>query len=68
MDLLKKTIEGIKPLDKKAMDEAQTRQDTLTKPAGSLGAPYGCQAELGVQIECLPVMLQGFRVPGPTDA
>ncbi len=37
MDLLNKTIENIKPLDKKAMAEAQARQDQLTKPAGSLG-------------------------------
>lgn len=37
MDLLKKTIESIKPLDGKAMAEARERQDQLTKPAGSLG-------------------------------
>jgi nicotinate-nucleotide--dimethylbenzimidazole phosphoribosyltransferase len=37
MNLLSKTIELIKPLDKAAMDEVRARQDTLTKPAGSLG-------------------------------
>ena len=37
MKLLSKTIESIKPLDKAAMDEARARQDTLIKPAGSLG-------------------------------
>ena len=37
MDLLTKTIENIKPLDKEAMAQARKRQDELTKPAGSLG-------------------------------
>jgi nicotinate-nucleotide--dimethylbenzimidazole phosphoribosyltransferase len=37
MDLLDKTIAAIKPLDEKAMSAARTRQDALTKPAGSLG-------------------------------
>ncbi len=37
MKLLTQTIEKIKPPDKAAMTEAQTRQDQLTKPAGSLG-------------------------------
>ncbi|MFC2016427.1 nicotinate-nucleotide--dimethylbenzimidazole phosphoribosyltransferase [Chloroflexota bacterium] len=36
-ELLSKTIEMIKPLDGGAMAEAQARQDTLTKPQGSLG-------------------------------
>jgi nicotinate-nucleotide--dimethylbenzimidazole phosphoribosyltransferase len=30
-------LEAIKPLDKRAMDEARARQDDLTKPRGSLG-------------------------------
>ena len=37
MKLLTKTIEAITPPDKAAMDAARARQDTLTKPAGSLG-------------------------------
>jgi nicotinate-nucleotide--dimethylbenzimidazole phosphoribosyltransferase len=36
-DLLNNTIHNIKALDKKAMLSAMARQDTLTKPAGSLG-------------------------------
>jgi nicotinate-nucleotide--dimethylbenzimidazole phosphoribosyltransferase len=37
MKLLNQTIEMIKPLEKAVIAEARTRQDTLTKPAGSLG-------------------------------
>ncbi|MHB8104670.1 MAG: nicotinate-nucleotide--dimethylbenzimidazole phosphoribosyltransferase [Dehalococcoidales bacterium] len=37
MDLLTKTLDSIKPLDSKAMEQARKRQDELTKPAGSLG-------------------------------
>jgi nicotinate-nucleotide--dimethylbenzimidazole phosphoribosyltransferase len=37
MSLLQKTIDAIKPLDEKAMDEAQKRLDFLLKPQGSLG-------------------------------
>ena len=37
MDKLTDTIKMIKPLDRAAMAEAQSRQDNLTKPAGSLG-------------------------------
>ena len=46
MELLTKTIEAIKPPDKAAMDAARARQDTLTKPAGSLGR----LEELSIQI------------------
>ncbi len=35
--LIESTIQNIKPLDKNAMSLARARQDTLTKPAGSLG-------------------------------
>ena len=35
--LIETTIHNIKPLDKNAMSAAQARQNTLTKPAGSLG-------------------------------
>ncbi|UCD07962.1 MAG: nicotinate-nucleotide--dimethylbenzimidazole phosphoribosyltransferase [Dehalococcoidales bacterium] len=36
-NLLNNTIKMIKPLDEKAMGEARTRQNLLTKPEGSLG-------------------------------
>lgn len=37
MDLLNEAISNIKPLNKEAMDKARERQNSLTKPAGSLG-------------------------------
>jgi nicotinate-nucleotide--dimethylbenzimidazole phosphoribosyltransferase len=37
MSLLTETIQSISPLDEGAMKLAQQRQDSLTKPAGSLG-------------------------------
>jgi nicotinate-nucleotide--dimethylbenzimidazole phosphoribosyltransferase len=43
---LEKIISSIKPLDKKAMEAARQRQDTLTKPLGSLGR----LEELSIQI------------------
>ncbi len=46
MNRIQKTIEMIKPLDKAAMAEAQSRQDALTKPQGSLGR----LEELAVQL------------------
>ena len=36
-DILSKTIANIRPLDVKSMAVAKARQDTLTKPTGSLG-------------------------------
>jgi nicotinate-nucleotide--dimethylbenzimidazole phosphoribosyltransferase len=36
-NLLSNTIQAIKPLDNNAMSLARTRQDSLTKPTGSLG-------------------------------
>jgi nicotinate-nucleotide--dimethylbenzimidazole phosphoribosyltransferase len=39
-------LEDIKPLDKKAMEAAKARQDSLTKPQGSLGR----LEELAIQI------------------
>ena len=47
---LSRTIEMIKPLDKKAMVAAQARQDILTKPPGSLG-----------RLEDLSVQLAGIQ-------
>jgi nicotinate-nucleotide--dimethylbenzimidazole phosphoribosyltransferase len=37
INIIEQTIEKIKTLDKAAMAEAQARQDSLTKPQGSLG-------------------------------
>ncbi len=37
MNLLQKTLEGIKPLDNERMIEARNRVNNLTKPVGSLG-------------------------------
>ncbi len=34
---LEDVIKGIQPLGETAMQKARARQDTLTKPAGSLG-------------------------------
>jgi len=43
---LERTIRQIKPLDRDAMRQAQARQDTLTKPQGSLGR----LEELSIQV------------------
>ena len=45
-DILSKTIANIQPLDRNSMEKAKARQDTLTKPTGSLGR----LEELSVQI------------------
>jgi nicotinate-nucleotide--dimethylbenzimidazole phosphoribosyltransferase len=37
MDLLRKTLDDIRPLDRKAIGRAQERLDNLLKPRGSLG-------------------------------
>jgi nicotinate-nucleotide--dimethylbenzimidazole phosphoribosyltransferase len=50
MDKINQTIAGIKPLDKKAMEEARIRQDSLTKPQGSLG-----------QLETLSIQVAGIK-------
>ena len=54
-DLIDKTLAGIPPLDKISMDSARNRQDTLTKPLGSLG-----------RLEALSIQLAGiFATPMP---
>jgi len=58
-ELLSSTIEMIKPLDKKAMAKAQARQDTLTKPPGSLGR----LEELSIQL----AGIQGKPIPQIKD-
>ena len=53
--MIQKTIDSIKPLDQKAIEEAQERQNNLTKPAGSLG-----------RLEEVSIQLAGiFRNPLP---
>lgn len=46
MDKLERTMRQIKPLDVDAMQQARARQDTLTKPRGSLGR----LEELSIQV------------------
>ena len=54
-DLIEQTLAAIFPPDQSAMDAARARQDTLTKPQGSLG-----------RLEELSITLAGiFRVPIP---
>jgi nicotinate-nucleotide--dimethylbenzimidazole phosphoribosyltransferase len=53
--LLADTIGSIKPLDKEAMAKARARQDTLTKPPGSLGRLEELSVQLaGIQGRPLP--------------
>jgi nicotinate-nucleotide--dimethylbenzimidazole phosphoribosyltransferase len=57
MKLLTSTIVKISPLDKKAMAEAKARQDTLTKPAGSLGRLEEVSVKIaGIQGKGKPVI------------
>jgi nicotinate-nucleotide--dimethylbenzimidazole phosphoribosyltransferase len=50
MDKIEQVIASIQPLDEKAMEEARKRQDSLTKPQGSLG-----------QLESLSIQIAGIR-------
>lgn len=50
MDKINQAINNIKPLDERAMSEAMTRQDNLTKPQGSLG-----------QLESLSIQVAGIK-------
>ena len=55
MDRLTDTIKMIKPLDKRAMSQAQSRQDMLTKPPGSLGRLEELSVQLaGIQGRAIP--------------
>ncbi len=55
MKKINQVINRIKPLDEKAMAEAKNRQDSLTKPQGSLG-----------QLESLSIQVAGMKgVPRP---
>lgn len=54
-ELLSNTIKMLKPLDKGAMDSARARQDTLTKPQGSLGRLEELSIKLaGIQGKPIP--------------
>ena len=54
-DQLSETLEKIAPLDRLAMSEARVRQDTLTKPRGSLGRLEDLATQLaGIQGLSLP--------------
>ena len=54
-ELLAKTIESISPLDREAMTHARAKQDTLTKPPGSLGRLEELSVQLaGIQGRPLP--------------
>ena len=54
-ELLSNTIEMIRPLDRKAMAEAQARQNQLTKPQGSLGRLEELSIQLaGIQGKSIP--------------
>ena len=55
MDSFTRTIDMIKPLDKEAMAEAQSRQGILTKPLGSLGRLEELSVQLaGIQGKAIP--------------
>lgn len=55
MELLKKTLSEIQPLDEKAMDGARARQNDLTKPLGSLGRMEDLSIQVaGIQGKALP--------------
>ena len=53
--LLSNILEMIKPLDEAAMAEARARQNTLTKPQGSLGRLEELSIQLaGIQSKAIP--------------
>jgi nicotinate-nucleotide--dimethylbenzimidazole phosphoribosyltransferase len=58
-DILVKTIADIKPLDKPSMVKAIERQDSLTKPAGSLGRLEALSVQIaGIQGKAQPQIKQ----------
>jgi nicotinate-nucleotide--dimethylbenzimidazole phosphoribosyltransferase len=68
MDLLTRTIKKIKPLDKEAMATAQAHQDTLTKPAGSLGRLEELSIQLaGVQSKSRPSIKKKVMITMAAD-
>ncbi|MFH1638956.1 MAG: nicotinate-nucleotide--dimethylbenzimidazole phosphoribosyltransferase [Chloroflexota bacterium] len=68
MELLASTIKMIKPLDGKAMAEARTRQDSLTKPRGSLGRLEEISVQLaGIQGKAMPQIRQKVIITMAAD-
>ncbi len=57
MGSLDKVLKSIKPLDSQAMEAARKRQDSLTKPLGSLG-----------RLEALSVQIAGIMAAKRTPA
>jgi len=56
-DLLSRTIKNILPLDENSMNAARKRQDSLTKPAGSLGRLEELSVQLaGIQSKAIPLI------------
>ncbi len=59
MELLRKTLEGITDVDRKAAQQAQKRLDSLTKPPGSLGVLEEIAVQLAaIQGKVIPVLGQ----------
>jgi nicotinate-nucleotide--dimethylbenzimidazole phosphoribosyltransferase len=57
MDKINSTIKSIGPPDRAAMAEAKARQDTLTKPAGSLGRLEELSVQIaGIQGKARPII------------
>jgi nicotinate-nucleotide--dimethylbenzimidazole phosphoribosyltransferase len=56
-NLITKTVQNIKPLDKNSMNLARARQDTLTKPTGCLGRLEDLSIQLaGIQGKSRPLI------------
>jgi nicotinate-nucleotide--dimethylbenzimidazole phosphoribosyltransferase len=63
MSLLDETIAAIRPLDPAAVTAARARQDSLTKPRGSLGALEGVSVQLaGLAGQCPPPLPEPVAV------
>lgn len=57
---LENTIRSIQPLDATAMQAARSRQNELTRPAGSLGRLELAGVILGAAAAHVPVVVDGF--------
>jgi nicotinate-nucleotide--dimethylbenzimidazole phosphoribosyltransferase len=67
-DILSKTIANIRPLDLKSMAAAKARQDTLTKPTGSLGRLEELSIRIaGIQGKPLPQIKQKAAIVMAAD-